>query len=77
MLGFAVHAWSVLVVALVLIWLVNGRHGFGTQVADYPFNYHPLFMVLAFLGLETQGAQRSLYVARPITQTCWLCRCEI
>jgi uncharacterized membrane protein len=63
MLGFAVHAWSVLVVALVLIWLVNGRHGFGTQVADYPFNYHPLFMVLAFLGLETQGAQRSLYVA--------------
>lgn len=55
MLGFAVHAWSVLVVALVLIWLVNGRHGFDTQVADYPFNYHPLFMVLAFLGLETQA----------------------
>ncbi len=78
MLGFAVHAWSVLVVALVLIWLVNGRHGFGTQVPDYPFNYHPLFMVLAFLGLETQGAQRALYLrCQLITQTCWLCRCEI
>lgn len=54
-LGTLVQLWTLLVVLLVFLWIVNCRKGFGNEAADYPFNFHPMFMVLAFLFFETQG----------------------